>query len=92
VTTVDKAGLNTWVEWQQKAHGQKALVAKMALDAQVDAAALRFQQAQGLQAFRVAEAAFDLAGLSADQWQRVRAGMPALIRELLGASAGTLSG
>jgi phage terminase small subunit len=87
VTVLEKAGLNTWVEWQQRAHREKALVAKMALDAQVDAAALQFQQAQGMQAFRVFERAIEVAGLDERQWERVREAMPGLIRSLFAGQA-----
>lgn len=86
-TVVNQAGLNVWVRWQQDAHQRKAAVAKMALDAEVDQAALRWQQAQGMQAFRVMERALDVAGLDAGQWARVREAMPGLIRDLIGQQA-----
>jgi Phage terminase, small subunit len=85
VALIEQAGLNVWVEWQARAHRLLADVCAKALAAEVDAAALRLQQAQGMQAFRAFQAGLQRLALTAAQWEQARVVMPEVLRALTAA-------
>lgn len=85
VTVVEQAGRNAWADWHERAHRLLADVCAKALAAEVDAAALRLQQAQGMQAFRAFQAGLQKLGLSAAQWETARRVMPEVLRALVAA-------
>jgi len=83
--TVRAAGLNTWVQWHERAHRMLAQVCEIALRAEVDQAALALQQAQGMQAFRAFQEGLQKLDLTPGQWEAARVVMPRVLRQLVAA-------
>jgi len=84
-TTVEAAGMTAWVEWHARAHRHLTWACEVALRAEVDAAAVGLQRAQGMQAFHAFQKGLQQLGLSQEQWARAREVMPQVMRELAAA-------
>jgi P27 family predicted phage terminase small subunit len=85
VTIVEQSGFNTWVQWQEQAHKQRALVAKMAMDGEADASMVRIEQAKGMMLFRLFQEALNELHLDQGQWAIARETFPRLLKGLTAA-------
>lgn len=84
-TVIERADLNVWVKWQHQAHREKVTAAKAAVEAEVDTALLRLEQAKGMQVFRAFQLGLEQLELTEAQWAIAREAMPRVLRELTAA-------
>jgi len=84
-TIIEEATLNTWVQWQQKAHAMKAQVSRWGLESEAEGRMVRLAEAQGARAFQAFRAGLQRLGLSEEQWAKARETMPQVLKELTAA-------
>jgi hypothetical protein len=84
LTVESRAGLNTWIEWQERSHREKARVARMALEGEAEERMLRLAEAQGARAFAAYQAGLEaiVPALTGEQWASAREGFPAVLAKL----------
>jgi hypothetical protein len=77
-----EARLNGYVAWQQKAHEQKARVARMAMEVLAEESMVRLAETQAARVAGVFEEGLRMLDLTEGQWAKARAAFPLLLERL----------